>query len=84
MSLLTTSSQTVGPYVAIGFTKSTVDNLAASGIAGERVTIRGRVLDGDGKPVNDAVVETWQANSQGRYAHPEDDQKKFLRFHAGI
>jgi protocatechuate 3,4-dioxygenase alpha subunit len=78
MSLLTTSSQTVGPYVAIGFSKSTVDNLARAGVAGERVTIRGRVLDGDGKPVSDAVVETWQANSHGRYAHPEDQQDQPL------
>ena len=78
MSLLTTPSQTVGPYVAIGFTKSAADNLARSGMAGERVTIRGRVLDGDGKPVSDAVVETWQANAHGEYAHPEDQQDKPL------
>jgi protocatechuate 3,4-dioxygenase alpha subunit len=76
MSLLTTSSQTAGPYVAIGFTKLAVDNLARTGVAGERVTIRGRVLDGDGKPVNDAVVETWQANTHGKYAHPDDTQEK--------
>ncbi len=78
MSLLTTSSQTVGPYVAIGFTKSTVDNLAHSGVAGERVTIRGRVLDGEGKPVRDAVVETWRSTAHGKYAHPEDQQDKLL------
>ena len=45
-------------------------------MAGERVTLRGRVLDGDGKPVNDAVVEIWQANALGKYAHPEDTQDK--------
>jgi protocatechuate 3,4-dioxygenase, alpha subunit len=78
MSLLTTSSQTVGPYVAIGFAKYTVDNLVRAGVAGERVTICGRVLDGDGKPVNDAVVETWQANAHGKYAHPEVQQDKPL------
>ena len=33
---------------------------------------QGRVTDGDGKPVNDALVEIWQANSHGRYAHPDD------------
>lgn len=76
MSLLTTSSQTVGPFVAIGFHK--LENIAASGVSGERVTIQGRVLDGDGKPVTDAVVETWQANAHGRYAHPEDQQDKPL------
>lgn len=76
MSLFTTPSQTVGPFVAIGFRK--LENIAASGASGERVTIRGRVLDGDGQPVTDAVVETWQANAHGRYAHPEDQQDKPL------
>jgi len=50
--------------------------MAPAGVAGERVTIEGRVLDGDGKPLPDAVVELWQANSQGKYASPEDPQDK--------
>jgi protocatechuate 3,4-dioxygenase alpha subunit len=37
------------------------------------------VLDGDGKPVNDALIEIWQANAQGKYAHPEDRQDKPLQ-----
>jgi protocatechuate 3,4-dioxygenase alpha subunit len=78
MSLLTTSSQTVGPYVKIGFEPFAVVDLAPSGVSGERVTLSGRVTDGDGKPVNDAVIEIWQANAQGRYAHPEDAQDKPL------
>jgi protocatechuate 3,4-dioxygenase alpha subunit len=36
------------------------------------------MLDGDGEPVPDGLIETWQANAQGRYAHPEDDQIKSL------
>ena len=76
MSLLTTSSQTVRPYVKIGFEPFTVVELAPAGVAGERITLSGRVVDGDGKPVNDAVVEIWQANAQGKYAHPEDAQDK--------
>lgn len=76
MSQLTTASQTVGPYVAIGFTWLDVDNLAPSGVTGERVAIGGRVLDGDGQPVNDAVIEIWQANAHGKFAHPEDPQDK--------
>src|SRR5438128_6833050 len=76
MSLLTTSSQTVGPYVKIGFTSLAVDHLAPDGVTGERVTIRGVVVDGDGKPVNDGIVEIWQANAHGKYAHPEDAQDK--------
>jgi protocatechuate 3,4-dioxygenase alpha subunit len=78
MSLLTTSSQTVGPYVKIGFEPFAVVDLAPPGVSGERVTLSGRVTDGDGKPVNDAVIEIWQANAQGKYAHPEDAQDKPL------
>jgi protocatechuate 3,4-dioxygenase alpha subunit len=76
MSLLTTSSQTVGPYVRIGFERKSIEELAPPGVAGERITLTGRITDGDGKPVNDAVVEIWQANAVGKYAHPEDAQDK--------
>ncbi len=78
MSLLLTAAQTVGPFVAIGFEKQAVTDVALPGVAGERVTITGRVLDGDGQPVGDAVIETWQANSYGKYAHPDDAQEKLL------
>ena len=40
--------------------------------------IEGRIVDADGKPVNDAAVEIWQANSHGKYASPEDAQSKPL------
>ncbi len=76
MSLLTTSSQTVGPYVRIGFQHFTVEELAPPGVEGERITLSGRVSDADGKPVNDGVIEIWQANTHGKYAHPEDAQDK--------
>jgi len=76
MSLLTTSSQTVGPYVKIGFDALAVVDLAPAGVGGERITLSGRIVAGDDKPVNDAVVEIWQANAQGKYAHPEDAQDK--------
>jgi protocatechuate 3,4-dioxygenase alpha subunit len=78
MSLQPTSSQTSGPYVHIGFAWLVVDNLAAPGTAGERIAIEARIVDGDGQPVNDAVVEIWQANAHGRYAHPDDTQDKPL------
>lgn len=78
MSLQTTTSQTVGPYFTIGLQWLNCDNLAGDAVAGERVAIQGRVLDGDGLPVPDAVLEIWQANSYGRYAHPEDTQDKPL------
>ena len=78
MSLQATTSQTVGPYLHIGLTWLITENLAPEGVAGERVSIEGRVIDGDGKPVNDALVEIWQANAEGKYAHPQDRQAKPL------
>ena len=52
--------------------------MAPAGVTGERYIIRGRVIDGDGKSVDDAAVETWQANAHGKYAHPEDTREKLL------
>lgn len=40
---------------------------------GERIVVHGRVLDGDGRPVRDTLVEVWQANSAGRYRHKRDN-----------
>jgi protocatechuate 3,4-dioxygenase beta subunit len=39
---------------------------------GERIILHGRVLDGDGRPVRNTLVEIWQANSAGRYLHSVD------------
>ena len=78
MSLRGSTSQTIGPYLRIGLEWMQVEDMAPKGVAGERVSIRGRITDADGKPVNDAAVEIWQANSHGRYAHPEDRQDKPL------
>jgi protocatechuate 3,4-dioxygenase alpha subunit len=67
MSLQATTSQTVGPYLHIGLTWLISENLAPAKVKGERVSITGRVIDGEGKPVNDAVVEIWQADAAGKY-----------------
>lgn len=67
MSLQATTSQTVGPYLHIGLTWLITEDLAAKDVAGERIRIEGHVVDGDGKPVNDALVEIWQANAAGKY-----------------
>jgi protocatechuate 3,4-dioxygenase alpha subunit len=67
MSLHATTSQTVGPYLHIGLTWLIIEDLASARVPGERVSIEGRVLDGDGEPVNDALLEIWQADSRGRY-----------------
>jgi len=76
MSLQASTSQTVGPFFIIGCTWLNRSEIAGEGVAGERVTIKGRVVDGDGKPVPDALLEIWQANAQGKYAHPDDTQNK--------
>lgn len=78
MSQPATASQTVGPFFHIGLERLYVADLAASVKAGERLTIQGRVLDGDGQPVSDALIEIWQADSRGKYAHPEDTRAKPL------
>jgi protocatechuate 3,4-dioxygenase alpha subunit len=76
MSLFATGNQTVGPYLHIGLNWLVTRDIAGKGVKGERVTLQGRLLDGDGKGVNDGLVEIWQANAEGKYAHPEDTQKK--------
>jgi protocatechuate 3,4-dioxygenase, alpha subunit len=75
MDFGTTPSQTVGPYFRIGL----VDKYSKPGIArpqakGERVALAILVLDGDGAPVNDALIEIWQADASGKYNHPDDLQ----------
>ena len=81
MRLKQTPSQTVGPYFAYGLTPEQYGYpfraLAGSVLIdddtpGERIRIAGRVLDGAGDPVPDAMLEIWQADGEGRYAHPAD------------
>ena len=74
-----TPSQTVGPFFAFALTPKDHDfrelignKLASPEVAGERIRIDGRVLDGDGRPVEDAMIEIWQADGAGRYAHSAD------------
>jgi protocatechuate 3,4-dioxygenase alpha subunit len=78
MKLQATTSQTVGPFFTIGLTRLRKTDLVGAGVSGERITIAGRVIDGNGKPVPDAMLEIWQANSHGKYAHSEDSQIKPL------
>jgi protocatechuate 3,4-dioxygenase alpha subunit len=74
----TSASQTVGPFFKYALDHPTWSDLAADGALGERIRIVGRVLDGDGTPVPDAMLEIWQANAAGKYAHAEDTQDKPL------
>src|SRR6266540_786464 len=74
-----TPSATVGPYFLFGLVRSSyggtdlvANNLVTSDVSGEKIRLEGRVLDGDRAPVPDALVEIWQADAAGRYAHPAD------------
>jgi protocatechuate 3,4-dioxygenase alpha subunit len=78
MKLHATTSQTVGPFFTIGLSRLNESDLFGPGVSGEKISIEGRVLDGNGKPVPDAMLEIWQANNHGKYAHPEDTQDKPL------
>lgn len=79
-----TVSQTAGPYVHIGLTPNFVgingifeQDLGSGPLynektAGERITIKGHVIDGIGAPIRDALVEIWQADAKGLYNSPSE------------
>ncbi len=77
-----TPSQTVGPYFAYGLTPRgayawsdlCINNLVTPDAAGERIRIEGQVRDGNGAEINDAMIEIWQADAHGHYAHPRDNR----------
>ena len=71
MSLELTPSQTVGPYLAIGLLWEDGQYVVPDGTPGA-IWIRGRLLDGNGDPVPDGLVESWQADPDGRFDHPDD------------
>lgn len=72
MDLTPTPSQTVGPYLHLGLTDArSTSRIAGDGAKGERVWLTFRVLDGEGVPVPDAMIEVWQADSKGNYAHQD-------------
>jgi protocatechuate 3,4-dioxygenase, alpha subunit len=69
-----TPSQTVGPFFAYCLTPADYtlpeifsNDLNVPGLTGEKIRIEGRVLDGDGAGIPDAVVEIWQADASGAY-----------------
>jgi protocatechuate 3,4-dioxygenase alpha subunit len=79
-----TASQTAGPYVHIGlapqaagfdiFENNFGSVLTNAKTKGERIRIEGRVFDGIGTVLKDVLIEIWQANAAGKYAHPADRQ----------
>ncbi len=83
MTFKQTPSQTVGPYFAYGLTAQqysygntqVADNQLVKGdLDGERMRLVGKVFDGNGDAVDDALIEIWQANAAGRFNHPLDQR----------
>ncbi len=76
-----TASQTAGPYVHIGLVPSDTGieiydhelgrDIAGPNAKGERIRVEGRLIDGNGAALKDGLIEVWQANAAGVYAHPE-------------
>ncbi|AUR01739.1 MULTISPECIES: protocatechuate 3,4-dioxygenase subunit alpha [Roseobacteraceae] len=75
------ASQTAGPYVHIGLAPGAAGfdiyqqefghDITGPNAKGERIRVEGRVIDGMGAPIKDVLIELWQANADGHYAHPE-------------
>ena len=76
-----TASQTAGPYVHIGLSPGAAGfeiykselghDICGPNAKGDRIRVEGVVVDGMGAPIKDVLLEIWQANSDGHYAHPE-------------
>jgi protocatechuate 3,4-dioxygenase alpha subunit len=76
-----TPSQTAGPYVHIGLAPGAAGfetyeqelgwDITGPNAKGERIRVEGLVIDGTGSPIKDVMLEIWQANADGNYAHPE-------------
>jgi protocatechuate 3,4-dioxygenase alpha subunit len=69
-----TPFSTVGPFFRLLVRHRTedTDTLVTEGTRGRRITIEGRLLDGNGAPIDDGLIEIWQADADGRYRHPDD------------
>jgi protocatechuate 3,4-dioxygenase, alpha subunit len=66
-----TPSQTVGPFLSIGLPWADGPDVVPEGTTGA-VRIAGTLTDGAGAPVPDGLIEIWQADPAGRFAHPDD------------
>ena len=69
----------VYPYGRMDVADSDLTRQHASEPLGERIIVEGRVLDEDGRPVPQTLVEIWQANAAGRYAHSDRPARRAAR-----
>ncbi|GAB2787576.1 protocatechuate 3,4-dioxygenase subunit alpha [Amycolatopsis magusensis] len=76
---MSTPSQTVGPYLSIGLPWDDGPEVVPEGTPGA-IVLRGVIYDGNGVPVPDAMVETWQADADGRFDHPDDPRGRVAGF----
>lgn len=86
-----TASQTAGPYVHIGCTPNFAGiagvydadlgtKMITGDAAGERITLTGQIFDGTGTPLRDALIEAWQADTNGLYAGQDGADPHFTGF----
>jgi protocatechuate 3,4-dioxygenase alpha subunit len=75
----TTPSQTVGPFFSLGLPWEDGPFVVPDGTEGA-IRVSGRVFDGAGEPVTDALIETWQADPDGRFDHPDDPRGRVPGF----
>jgi protocatechuate 3,4-dioxygenase alpha subunit len=71
VTLPVTPSQTVGPFFHQALPWPGGELVVPEGTVGA-IRVTGRIFDGDSSPVTDALVETWQSDPDGRFAHPDD------------
>ena len=70
-TIVASASQTVGPFFHVGPARTDhLGRMASADTPGDAMHLRVRVLDGDGEPVNDAMVELWQADARGASSAP--------------
>lgn len=69
-----TPSQTAGPYLEIGLLHGPLTERLVDETDPRAIHVSGVLLDANREPVPDGMIEIWQANAAGRYAHPADDR----------
>jgi protocatechuate 3,4-dioxygenase, alpha subunit len=62
-----TPAVTVGPFFSPCLCYEQAANIGRGGVPGTEIVLRGRLFDSEGEPADDALIEIWQADAQGRY-----------------